>query len=94
MSTAVLSSSPAVSLEESSTPDVVLQGRLKNSELLQNLDCMLANFDDKKCAELISLIRSYPALFSDVPSRTHLVEHDVEVGDAAPIKQRFYRVIR
>ena len=84
--------SPAVSWEEGSTSEVILQGRLKNSESLQKLDCMLAKLDDNKRGELVALIRNYPALFSDVPSRTHLIEHDVDVGDAAPIKQRFYRV--
>lgn len=91
-SAVALSSSPVVSLEESSTPDVVLQGRLRNSESLQNLGGIMANLEDEKRAELIAVIESYPALFSDVPSRTHLVEHDVDVGDAVPIKQRFYRV--
>lgn len=40
-----LSSSLAVSGEESSSTEVVLQGRLKNSESLKNLDYMLANLD-------------------------------------------------
>ncbi|KAG1935721.1 hypothetical protein F2P79_019219, partial [Pimephales promelas] len=31
-------------------------------------------------------------LFADVPTRTHLIQHDVDVGDARPIRQRFYRV--
>lgn len=30
-------------------------------------------------------------LFGDTPSRTTLVEHDIDVGDSPPIKQRFYR---
>lgn len=31
-------------------------------------------------------------LFSDIPTQTHLIEHDIDVGDAEPIQQRFYRV--
>ena len=31
-------------------------------------------------------------MFSDEPGRTHLIEHDIDVGDAKLIKQRFYRV--
>ena len=31
-------------------------------------------------------------MFGDTPSQTHLIEHDIEVGDAWPIRQRFYRV--
>lgn len=40
----------------------------------------------------MSLISEFPKLFSDSPSRTHLIEHDIDVGDAKPIRQRFYRV--
>ena len=31
-------------------------------------------------------------LFSDVPTQTDLLEHDIDVGDAEPIRQCFYRV--
>ncbi len=31
-------------------------------------------------------------LFSDTPPCTHLIEHDIYVGDAKPVRQRFYRV--
>lgn len=30
-------------------------------------------------------------LFSDTPSHTHLIEHDMDLGDAQPIKQCFYQ---
>ncbi|KAI3359045.1 hypothetical protein L3Q82_015431 [Scortum barcoo] len=30
--------------------------------------------------------------FVDTPSRTHLIEHDIDVGDAQPIRQHFYRM--
>lgn len=30
-------------------------------------------------------------MFGDTQSHTHLIEHDVDVGDALPIRQRFYR---
>lgn len=36
-------------------------------------------------------MRKYPCLFGDVPSRPDVLEHDIDVGDAVPIKQRFYR---
>lgn len=38
------------------------------------------------------MFKAYPALFSDTPSQTHLLEHDIDVGEAQPVKQRFYRV--
>ena len=31
-------------------------------------------------------------MFSDTPTRTTLIEHDIDIGDADPIHQRFYRV--
>ena len=74
-------------------PDALLQGRLNNSDSLRKLDSNLAYLDDDKRAELVALVNGYPALFQDVPSRTHLIEHDVEVdGKIRPIRQRFYRV--
>ncbi len=72
--------------------DEVLQGCLKNSETLQNLNALLSHLDEGNPEELISLIRSYPALFTDTPSQTHLIQHDIDVNGAEPVKQRFYRV--
>lgn len=72
--------------------DSVLRGRLKNSETLQNLGSLLAHLSADKQSELIELIKSYPSLFHDTPSRTTLIKHDIDVGDAKPIRQRFYRV--
>ena len=40
----------------------------------------------------MELIQGYPCLFGDVPSRTNVLEHDVDVGDAEPIRQQFYRI--
>ena len=44
------------------------------------------------CAELSALINDYLCLFNDVPTRTHLMEHNIDVGDSQSIRQRFYRV--
>lgn len=75
------------------TPDdSMLRGRLKNLESLRNLDVLLAHLSFEKRTKLAALIKNYPSLFGDTPSRTNLIEHDVEVGDAKPIRQRFYQV--
>lgn len=50
----------------------------------------LRHLDDGKHTELVEHIESYPAPFSDTASRTHLIDHDV--GDAQPIRHRFYHV--
>lgn len=39
----------------------------------------------------MALLQSYPTLFGDTPSRTNVLEHDIDVGSASPIKQHAYR---
>lgn len=79
--------------EETISPDdCVFRGRLNNSESLHNLAFTLRHLSPVRCQELCDLLRSFPELFGDAPSRTDWVEHDIDVGDAKPIKQRFYRV--
>lgn len=53
---------------------------------------LVDHLDSEKRDDLVALIRSYPVLFFDTLSKTHLIEHDIDIGDAKPIKQRFYRV--
>lgn len=72
--------------------DELLRGRLKNSQTLKNLGVLLDHLGSEKRDQLAGLIRKYPVLFSDTPTQTHLIEHDIDIGDAKPIKQRFYRV--
>nr|XP_033964458.1 uncharacterized protein LOC117465610 [Pseudochaenichthys georgianus] len=78
--------------EEYSPDDGLLRGRLKNSESLANLGGMLGHLTEPRRTELVDLVKNYPCLFGDTPSRTHLIEHDIEVGDAKPVRQRFYRM--
>lgn len=80
---------------EDSLPGVdsaVFQGRLKNSESLRNLRVLLGHLAESKQADLCNVIKSFPCLFSDTPTQTNLIEHDIDVGDAQPVRQRFYRV--
>lgn len=72
--------------------DTVLLGRLKNSETLKNLHVMLAHLPECKRADIAALIDRHVSLFGDVPSCTHWLEHDIDVGNAEPIRQHFYRV--
>ena len=79
--------------DECYTPDDgMLKGRLKNSESLSNLDVILNHLPEPKRTELVNIIKGYPCLFADTPSRTHLLEHDIDVGEAQPVRQRFYRM--
>lgn len=80
---------------EDGLPDLdpsVLQGRLKNSETLCNLDGPLGHLPESDRLDLEKLIFSFPCLFGDTPTQTNVIEHDIDVGDAQPIRQRFYRV--
>ena len=65
--------------------DPMMCGRLKNSETLCNLRSLYAHLSDVKSSELTEMIREYPGLFGDTPSRTHLIEHDINVGDSPSI---------
>ncbi len=72
--------------------DSLLSGRLKNSESLCNLDSLLLHLPVEQRVELWKLIGEFPQLFGDVPSRTSWIEHDIDVGEARPTRQRFYRM--
>ena len=72
--------------------DGVLRARLNNSETLKQLPQLLQHLSGNKRAELMFLIQEFPMLFSDTPTRTHLLEHDIDVGESLPLRQRFYRV--
>lgn len=65
--------------------------QLSNSEILKNLD-YLSHLDPKEVAEVASLLNEFQCICSDVPSETNVLEHDIEVGDAKPVKQHAYRV--
>lgn len=66
--------------------------KLENSKVLSNLEVKLSHLDDTKVSELSDLIQEFEGLFPDVPGKACGAEHDVDVGDATPIKQHPYRV--
>ncbi|KAL2103146.1 hypothetical protein ACEWY4_000014 [Coilia grayii] len=70
----------------------VIEGRMRNSEVLNNLDSFLSHLPQPQRKELAALITVHDDLFPDVPRRTTVICHDIDVGDASPIKQHFYRV--
>ena len=65
--------------------------KLKNSDVLCDLDKKLGHLSPDEKEDVEKVIGDFPELFSDVPGRTNLVEHDVDVGNAEPIKQHPYR---
>ena len=72
-------------LSESDT--AVQQGRLKNSESLNNLHALLGHLSESQQGDLSEVITSFPCLFGDTPTQTPVIEHDIDVGDVPPIRQ-------
>ena len=66
--------------------------KLQNSDVLLNIDDKLNHLSCVEREQVSSLINEYLDLFSDSPTRTELAYHDVDVGDATPIKQSPYRM--
>ena len=66
--------------------------KLNNSDVMLDLDAKLSHLPPDQKADMKGLLNQYPELFTDVPRRTHLVSHNVDVGDATPIKQHPYRL--
>ena len=66
--------------------------KLQNSQILNDLGTKLSHLPSVQRKDLAEVITQYREVFPDVPSKTNLIEHDVDVGDSAPIKQHPYRV--
>ena len=62
--------------------------KLKNSDILKDLDQKLSHLSSDKRLELKQLILEYEHLFPDIPSKTDKNYHDVELIDGSkPVKQ-------
>lgn len=64
----------------------------ENTEVLSTLKEKLSHLPSNQVFQLLSLTSKHPEVFKNVPGRTSWTEHDVCVGDAAPIKLSPYRV--
>ena len=67
-------------------------GLSSNSDILNNLNVKFQHLDSGKAKSLIKLINEYRDLFQDTPGRTNVLQHDVDVGEAQPVKQCPYRL--
>lgn len=63
-------------------------GRLCNSE--SNIDSKLSYLPSDQKMDAIQLLCTHPTVLNDVPSRTAVLEHDTDVGNATSIKQHPY----
>ena len=67
--------------------------KLSNSDVLNNLEEKLKHLEPSKREDLKKVIGDYKHLFADVPSRTEMIYHSVEIEHTAnPIKQHPYRL--
>ena len=66
--------------------------KLQNSQILNDLGTKLSHLPLVQRNELAEVITQYREVFPNVPSKTNLIEHDVDVGDSSPIKQHPHRV--
>lgn len=73
-------------------PAALTQGKFSNSVALGNLSSLLSHLEVPQRTDIVNLILSHGSLFADVPSQTHVLSHDIDVGDSRPIKQHPYRV--
>ncbi|CAJ1087392.1 uncharacterized protein LOC118469438 [Xyrichtys novacula] len=66
--------------------------RLPNSESLKTLSSQLSHLTRAQQSDLIALIDNFKCLFGDVPTRTTVLQHDIDVNGAKPIRQHPYRL--
>ncbi|XP_073721213.1 uncharacterized protein [Misgurnus anguillicaudatus] len=82
---------PSTESEVAAVSETV-QSRLPNSKILADVDSYLSYLNPSERSDIIQLVQQHLSLFSDVPSCTNVLEHDIDVGQAIPIKQHPYRV--
>ena len=67
--------------------------KLRNLDVLKDLqNHKLSHLALKEQDEMMQLVFQFVGLFQDIPTRTDGIFHDVDVGDARPVKQHPYRV--
>lgn len=66
--------------------------RLTNSETLKSFPSSLQHLSAEQQRDILELVDRFPCLFADVPTRTSILQHDIVVSHAKPIKQHAYRI--
>ena len=66
--------------------------KLFNSEILKNLDTKLSHLTATEKEKIEQLLKGFQQGFGDVPKCTTCIYHDVNMGEAIPIKQHPYRI--
>ena len=70
------------------TPDIDVESklRLSNPEILDDFENKLNHVPSDKRIPFTELLLKYKSVFPDVPNRTNILIHDVDVGNVRPIK--------
>ena len=79
-------------IEDVSNLETPVKIKLSNSEVIANIDSKLDGLSVEQKQKLKDLIQQYESIFPDVPNRSNVAVHDIDVGDSKPIKQHPYRV--
>ena len=74
------------------SPSEIVETKLKNSQILQDMDGTLAHLSPTQYQQIRSTIKQHLPLFPDTPGITHVMKLDVDVGDANPMRQHPYRL--
>ena len=72
----------------------VTTAKLQNTNVLNNLDAKLSHLSEPQRQDLKEIIQDFKHLFSDIPTRTDTIFHDVKLvsSDVIPVKQHPYRL--
>lgn len=91
-----ITSQVAVEEEEGEDDEVgpaePVTARLRNSSALANLRDSLSHQTPEQREDVVHLVNEYSTLFKDTPGLTTLITHDVDTGEAIPIKRHPYRI--
>ena len=66
--------------------------RMQNSDVLSNFDSKLSHLSAHERQILSNLFSEHPDKFSDNPGCTSTIVHNIDIGEAHPIKQHPYRM--
>jgi hypothetical protein len=66
--------------------------KLQNSNVIDNLEQKIGHLSGIQQSQMSDLIHKWKDIFPDTPSITNAAYHDIDIGDAKPIKQHPYRV--
>ena len=85
----------AVSVHEQSDDelqDIGTPVKLDNSQVLKDIDVKVSHLSKTEQQDVKEILSEFNHLFPDIPTRTNQLYHDVNVGNAQPIKQHSYRL--